>query len=205
LWLPHRYAQGAFEARQRNAEALGRLSTHLARVAPDSAWTRMAFKHFVSMATPPVASGPPKPASPVAEHHEQLAGVLANLAAGDRRLARQELERALDLVHGQAPFVLDAFDLLVQAGARELAMDLASFESWPRANPAAQAKVEELRAKVVEPDIAPPVAPAAPEAQADASAKSKPEPSAKAKSKAVKAKGAKKRVPAKKRGVRSRR
>lgn len=152
LWLPHRYQQCDFEARQRNREAVARITQHMARVAPDSAWTRLAIQHFPRPSALPADSGTSKPFSPVAQYHAQLILALESIAAGDLRSARQALGRAFTAVHDQAPFVLDAFDRLVEANARNLAIEITSFEAWPRGHRWAQAKLDDLQAKTVAPE-----------------------------------------------------
>jgi hypothetical protein len=166
LWLPHRYQQAAFEARHRHGDHLGRITQHLVRVAPESPWTRLALKQFGGTAPPLPVTAAPRPPSAVAQHHEQLGLVFASLAAGDLRSARQAIERALAVVNNQPPFVLDAFDQLVEARARELALEMATFEAWPRGDRLAQAKIDELRRSAVPPEPA-----AVPQAEPAAEAK----------------------------------
>lgn len=199
LWLPHRYQQAAFEARHRHADHLGRITQHLVRVAPESPWTRLALKQFGGTPPPLPATAAPRPPSAVAQHHEQLGLVFASLAAGDPRSARQALERALAVVNNQPSFVLDAFDQLVEARARELALEMATFEAWPRGDRLAHAKIDELRRSALAPEPAavPQVAPAA-EAKPDdhrpsAAKKAKPGRATKKKKAAGKKPGRRKR------------
>lgn len=147
LWLPHRYLQCAFEARQHDAPAVARVAGHMAKVAPQSPWTRLALQHFSH--TSPLPSGGtsvPLPPSPVAQYHAELALALGSLAAHDLGSARQALGRALAAVHDQPSFVLDAFAALLAGKAEDLAMEMTSFEAWPRRNPWAKTKLAELEA-----------------------------------------------------------
>ena len=200
LWLPHRYQQAAFEARHRHADHLGRITQHLVRVAPESPWTRLAIKQFGGPAPPLPATAAPRPPSAVAQHHEQLGLVFASLAAGDPRSARQALERALAAVNNQPPFVLDAFDQLVEARARELALEMATFEAWPRGDRLAQAKLDDLRRNASPPEPPAAVPQAEPAAQAkpgdrqpSAAKKAKPGRTTKKKKAAGKKPGGRKR------------
>jgi len=195
LWLPHRYLQCAFEARQHNAPAVSRIASHMAKVAPESAWTRLAFLHFTGKDAPTAAAASgtatetsaPNPPSPVAQYYAELAGVFPSLAAKDLQSARQALGRALAAVHGQAPFVLDAFAALLDARAEDLALELTSYEAWPRSNRWAQAKLAELQAAVAERRDAVVPAPSEPRAEPSAAPKAASKP-AKAR-KSGKAKG----------------
>ena len=213
LWLPHRYLQCAFEARQRNAQALARLLEHMARVAPDSPWTRLAFQHFSSPAAPPAGGAAAKPPSPVGEHHAQLGLALAGWAAGDLRAARQALGRALAAVNDQAPFVLDAFDRLLEAKADALASEMTALEAWPRGNRVAQAKLAALQSRSAQPERPPDATAPPPEPEVAAAQPKKPSPPAKAKpakagatkKQVAKAAAAKRKAAAKKSGGRRRR
>jgi hypothetical protein len=148
LWLPHRYLQCAFEARQQNAPAVARAALHMATVAPDSPWTRLARAHFAPTTAVPSGASPPKPPSPVAQYYAELAAAFASLATHELAAARQALGRALGAVHDQPAFVLDAYVALRAARSEALAAELTSLEAWPRGN--AWAKVElEARAQGV--------------------------------------------------------
>jgi hypothetical protein len=140
-WLPHRYLQCAFEARQRNREAVASVAGHMAQVAPNSPWTRMAQQHF---ANPPVTGEAPA-APPVARHFAELVPVFQGLAAQNLAAARQALGRALAAVNDQAAFVIDVFRGLRDAKADALAMELTSYEAWPRGNPWARSALVDLQ------------------------------------------------------------
>jgi hypothetical protein len=47
-------------------------------------------------------------------------------------------------INDQAPFVLDAFDWLVESKATRLAHDLTAFEAWPRRSELAAARLRRL-------------------------------------------------------------
>lgn len=141
-WLPHRYLQCAFEARQSNHEAVARVIAHMTRVAPDSTWTRMAQQHFSRTTTTGVAADSP----PVARYFAELAPLFQGLVTRNLVAARQALGRALAAVNDQAAFVLDAFRELRQGKADALAMELTSYEAWPRGNPWARGALAALQA-----------------------------------------------------------
>lgn len=144
LWLPHRYLQCAFEARQNNLPAVTRIAQHMIRVAPASAWTGMTLRHFAKAMTVPPGTSTPEPPSTVAQYYDELTQALSRLSSRDLASARPALGRALAAVHGQSPFVLDAFTMLVSAKAKDLAMEMTSYEMWPRGNRWAQDKATEL-------------------------------------------------------------
>ncbi len=60
-------------------------------------------------------------------------------------------------MNGQAAFVLDAFDWLVEAKATGLARDLTAFEDWPRRSSLAAARVAALAEPEPRPAENPPV------------------------------------------------
>jgi hypothetical protein len=195
LWLPHRYQECAFEARRRNAAAVARITGHMAKVAPESAWTRLAHQHFAPSTAPrtvpttPTAPSTtaPRPPSPVAQYHAELAQVFPSLAAKDMASARTALGRALASVNGQTSFVLDAFAALLDAKAESLAVEMTSYETWPRGNPWAQAKLAELQAAARR--ATPPTVEPAPEPEPKPAAKpAKAKKAGKAKKRAGKAK-----------------
>lgn len=158
LWLAHRYEQAWFEARQENQAAVRRQVDSLARVAPDSAWARLAAKQFAGARaanTPAAASARPAPA--VALFQQDFALSLAQARANDPVAARRSLGQAIAAVNGQAAFVLDAFDWLVEAKATGLARDLTAFEDWPRRSSLAAARVAALAEPEPRPAENPPV------------------------------------------------
>jgi hypothetical protein len=94
----------------------------------------------------------------VALYHQHFALALAQARAGDPVAARRSLGQAIAAVNGQAPFVFDAFDWLVEAKAIGLARDLTGFEDWPRHSELAAARVQRLAEPERRPDENPPAA-----------------------------------------------
>jgi tetratricopeptide (TPR) repeat protein len=161
LWLAHRYEQAWFEARQNRPEAVRKLVDSLVRAAPDSAWARLASERFGSAAGPDVAAAAPSahPAPAVALFHQNFAGALTHALGGDLVAARRSLGQAMTAINDQAPFVLDAFDWLVESKATRLAHDLTAFEAWPRRSELAAARLRRLS----EPDSPPAASESSPE------------------------------------------
>jgi hypothetical protein len=153
LWLPHRYQQCAFEARQHNAQAAAEIAGRMAKVAPESTWTRMASRQCAKELPSPAGAGVPEVA-PVAKHYDELSQVFPNLVSRNLASARPALGRALGTVHGQPPFVLDAFAALVAAKANDLAMEMTSYEAWPRENRWGQEKSREVQTWMAEGKVA---------------------------------------------------
>ena len=162
LWLGHRYEQAWFEASQGNQAALRKLVDSLVRVAPDSAWTRLALQRFASGRSPePAASStasPARPASGVTLFYQHFALALANAQSSDVVTTRQDLSQAIAAVNGQAPFVFDAFDWLMAAKATGLARELTGFEAWPRHSEPAAARLARLAESEPQPEENPPAA-----------------------------------------------
>ena len=162
LWLAHRYEQAWFEARQGKAEAVNKLVGRLMLVAPESPWTRLASEQFAGarVAKPDVSSAAssPHPTPAVALFHQNLALALAQTRAGDPIAGRRSLGQAIAAVNGQAPFVFDAFDWLVEAKAMGLARDLTGFEAWPRHSDLAAARLARLAEPEPRPAENPPAA-----------------------------------------------
>jgi tetratricopeptide (TPR) repeat protein len=162
LWLAHRYEQAWFEARQGKPEAVSKLVSRLMLVAPESAWARLASQQFAGArvakpdAYPATSSAHPTPA--VALFHQNLAQAQAQARAGDPVAGRRSLGQAIAAVNGQAPFVLDAFDWLVEANAMGLARDLTAFETWPRHSELADARLARLAEPEHRPAENPPAA-----------------------------------------------
>ncbi len=154
LWLPHRYLQCAFEARQGNAQAVTRVAEQMAKVAPESAWTRLALRHFAKTTPAPAGPSAPEQPSAVGRYRDELAQVLPNLASRNLAAARPALGRALAAVQGQPPFVLDAFAMLAAAKASDLAIEMTSYEVWPRDNGWARTKAVEVAAPAPPPATA---------------------------------------------------
>jgi len=163
LWLPHRYQQCAFEARQHNAGAIADILAHMAKVAPESAWTRMAYRHFArTMPATPASNSVPQQPSAVGQYYDEMVQVFLSLAAHDLAAARPSLGRALAAIHGQTPFVLDAFTALVDAMEDGLAMEMTSYEEWPHSSRWARTKSTELQASITKRKLAAASAPGEP-------------------------------------------
>jgi hypothetical protein len=160
-WLPHRYLQCAFEAHRRNPEAVARIIEHMVRVAPGSPWTLMAQQHFANRP----ATGAAPAGSPVARYFAEFVPICQSMV--DLAAARLVLGRALDMVNDQAAFVLDAFKGLRDAKKDALAMELTSYEVWPRGNPWARGALADLQASLVDSNRAAPPASAQPGVAAD--------------------------------------
>jgi tetratricopeptide (TPR) repeat protein len=148
LWLAHRYEQAWFEARQDRPEAVSKLVGRIISVAPESAWARLASQQFAGAQAarpdaPEVASSA-HPAPAVALFHQHFALALAQARGGDPVAGRRSLGQAIAAVNGQAPFVLDAFDWLVEGKAMGLARDLTGFEAWPQHSVLAAARLARL-------------------------------------------------------------
>jgi tetratricopeptide (TPR) repeat protein len=156
LWLGHRYEQAWFESRQGKQESVSKLVSRLVRDAPESAWARLASEQFAAArAAAPSSSGA---APAVALFHQHFALALAQVRAGDPVAARRSLGQAIEAVNGQAPFVLDAFDWLIEAKATRLARDLTAFEAWPRHSDLAAARLARLAEPEGRPAENPPAA-----------------------------------------------
>ena len=162
LWLAHRYEQAWFEARQGKPDAVSKLVGRLMRVAPDSAWAGLAARQFGGARRPEpdssAAAASARPAPVVALYHQHFALALAQVGAGDPIAARRSLAQAIAAVNGQAAFVFDAFDWLVEGNAIGLARDLTGFEDWPQHSELAAARVQQLAEPQRRADENPPAA-----------------------------------------------
>jgi hypothetical protein len=98
------------------------------------------------------------PAPAVALYHQNFALALAQSRTGDPMAGRRSLGQAIAAVNGQAPFVLDAFDWLVDAKAMGLARDLTAFEAWPQHSELATARLARLAEPEHRPAENPPAA-----------------------------------------------
>ncbi len=142
-WLSHRFEQAEFERRRNNATVAQKIAGQMLRADPDSTWSRLAASEFeVRMA--PVASAddsrrPPTP-PPVQVYRGELLGVLHAARGGDQAAARRHLAAAVAAVHGEAPFMLDAFDWLLGAELPGFAEELTRLPAWPRDSEAARRK-----------------------------------------------------------------
>jgi len=90
---------------------LGRMSDH----DPRSPWTALGWRNhalfFGGKGQQPVV---PREEPPVASSRIHFAKALSALARADAETARVELQRAIELVREQPPFLLDYFDVLLE-------------------------------------------------------------------------------------------
>jgi hypothetical protein len=209
LWLPHRYLHAWFEFRTGQGKDASRLVKGMLRVAPDSPWTQLARRQFAPtepLPVIPVEPGQvpvaPAPLPPVGLYYQHLQEALAKIQAKEPQAARPLLLKALGAVEGQGPFVLDAFDRLVEDRAFDLALDLTSFETWPRGNPQAKARIAALEAvrtkELAAPSVSGPASNGAPKAENGAKPKVKVATKATKGKKAIRSKTKKKTPKAKK-------
>jgi tetratricopeptide (TPR) repeat protein len=90
------------------------------------------------------ASGTALALPPVARAEIELATALAALDRADVGRGNQALQRALEAVHWEAPFVLDVFDRLLRAGQVPSARLLVDDPAWPRDRAAGRAAAARL-------------------------------------------------------------
>lgn len=150
-WLAHRFEQGAFEVRQGNEAAAKDIAAEIARLAPASPWTAASVEVF-GIEAPLLEAGVAEPSlSPVHSYQWNLAKSVRLLAADEGGLAREAMVQAVAAVNGQEPFVLDAFDSLLQAQAVELARALTMLPEWPKGSRTGISKEEQLAKLLREP------------------------------------------------------
>jgi tetratricopeptide (TPR) repeat protein len=147
-WLAHRFEQAEFERRQGDAAAAANIARRMLEVDPQSAWSRLAIDAFGSKPDAQVPAseagrGAQSPA-PVEVFYERLLEGVDAAHKGELRQAQRSLQEAVDAVHGQAPFVLDAFDWLVAAHSQALARELTASPAWPLDSPIARGKAKRL-------------------------------------------------------------
>lgn len=154
LWFVHRFEQAAFERRQGHAEAAAKVASAALRAAPGSAWANLFRSSFPVQSAPPSLLGPaqqevvapaPAPASPPVEvHRARLVEAVEAARRSDLMTARRLLHEALTAVRGEAPFVLDAYDWILDEGQVALGRELTAFDAWPAGSPLARAKLDRL-------------------------------------------------------------
>jgi hypothetical protein len=148
LWLAHRYEQIGFEIRQKNPNAPLKLLHHLERVAPDSIWTCLAQERLGHSVAEKIAGTSPtipgKPMPKVAIFHQHLSSALVAAQANHFATAQERLQQSLLAIGGQAPFVLDAFDRLIEVNANRLAYELTKMSLWPRHSNEATNRLDDL-------------------------------------------------------------
>jgi tetratricopeptide (TPR) repeat protein len=147
-WLAHRFEQAEFERRQGNKEAAARIARRILEIDPQSAWSRLASNAFGVSTTGEVSGteagrGPLTPPA-VQIFHARLLDGIAAARKGELANAQRCLTDAVQAVHGQAPFLLDAFDWLVAAQSEALARELTALPAWPLGSEVARAKMKRL-------------------------------------------------------------
>jgi hypothetical protein len=151
-WLGHRFEQAEFERGRGDETAARKIVGQMLRVDPDSAWSRLAASEL-GVQVAPIASNSdggrvPRGPSPVEVYHDELLGALHATLASDLPAARRHVGAALAAVHGEAPFVLDAFDWLLDAELVALAQELTRLPAWPQDSEVACRKTLRLSARV---------------------------------------------------------
>jgi hypothetical protein len=134
LWLAHRFEQAVFERRRGADETANKIVSRMLRADPDAPWSRLSGLSFGVSAPAPSAGAPvapPRADPPVLTFQRNLLNAIDLSRSGDLDLSRKRLESAIDAVHRQAPFVLDAFDALAQAGCIALANELSAAPGFP--------------------------------------------------------------------------
>jgi tetratricopeptide (TPR) repeat protein len=147
-WLSHRFEQAEFERRRGDEAVAARVATQMLRADPESAWSRLASSEFQVRTAPVASTGEggrvPRVPPPVEVYHGELLGALHAVRGHDLGGAKQHLAAAVHAVNGQAPFVLDAFDWLLEADLKVLAEELTRLPAWPRDSQAARRKIARL-------------------------------------------------------------
>lgn len=143
-WAGQRFEQALFERHQGKSEAATKVALQLIHANSDSSWSPLAAAIFNAQSEPIGADAAVAMPSPVQVFNAKLLQATAafrNHSAGE---AQQTLKAAVATVNGQAPFLLDAFDDLLQDQAIELARALTLEPMWPRNSAVAAAKQERL-------------------------------------------------------------
>ncbi|MBN1612542.1 MAG: hypothetical protein JW940_38285 [Polyangiaceae bacterium] len=147
-WLGHRFEQAEFERRHGDPQGAARIAGRMVEVDPQSAWSELALATFGGKPGADVhgseaGRGAQSPA-PVEVFYARLLEGVDAANKGELRRAQRCLGEAVDAVHGQKPFVLDAFDWLVAAHSETLARELTASPAWPVGSAVARAKVRRL-------------------------------------------------------------
>jgi tetratricopeptide (TPR) repeat protein len=147
-WLAHRFAQAEFERHHGGTEAAAKIAGRMIKVDPQSAWSRLAITTFGSKPEADVSGseagrGAQSPV-PVEVYCARLLEGIDAARKGELRRAQRRVQEAVDAVHAQAPFVLDAFDWLIAAHSETLARELTALPSWPVDSAVARAKAQRL-------------------------------------------------------------
>jgi len=143
-WVSQRFEQALFERRQGKAEAASKVAVQLIHANSDSSWSPLAAATFNVQSEPIGADAAAAMPSPVQIFHAKLLQAVAFWKNHSENEARQCLTAALTAVNAQAPFLLDAFDDLLQEQATVLAQTLTLQPTWPRDSSIAAAKQKRL-------------------------------------------------------------
>jgi len=143
-WVSQRFEQALFERHQGKAEAASKIAVQLIHANSDSSWSPLAAAIFNIHSEPLGADAAVAMPSPVQIFHAKLLQAVAVWKNHSENEARQCLTAAVTAVNAQAPFLLDAFDDLLQEQAVDLARTLTLQPTWPRDSAIAAAKQERL-------------------------------------------------------------
>jgi hypothetical protein len=143
-WVSQRFEQALFERHQGKAEAASKVAIQLIHANSDSSWSPLAAAIFNIHSEPLGADAAVAMPSPVQIFHAKLLQAVAVWKNHSENEARQYLTAAVTAVNAQEPFLLDAFDYLLQEQATVLARTLTLQPTWPRDSAIAAAKQERL-------------------------------------------------------------
>ena len=143
-WVSQRFEQALFERRQGKPEAASKVAVQLIHSNSDSSWSPLVAATFNAQSEPIGADAAVAMPSPVQIFQAKLLQAVALWKNHSENEARQYLMTAVAAVNAQAPFVLDAFDDLLQEQATDLARMLTLQPTWPRDSAIAAAKQERL-------------------------------------------------------------
>ncbi len=146
-WLAHRFDQLEFERRQGDAAAVAALAEGMRSRDASSAWSRLA----ATLAALPAPPGEAAAAPPVQVFRARLLDAVGASARGDAAAAGAQLAAAVSAVHGEAPFLIDAFDTLMDHRSPSLARQLTRSAEWPRGSAVAAAQQRRLEEASAEP------------------------------------------------------
>ncbi len=139
-WLAHRFDQLDFERRQGDTAAVVAIAEGMGSRDASAAWARLAAK-LAGLPAPPGAAAT---APPVQIFRARLLDAIGAGARGDAAAAGEHLAAAVSAVHGEAPFLLDAFDTLLDYRSPSLARRLTTTAQWPRGSAVAAAQQRRL-------------------------------------------------------------
>ncbi len=143
-WLSHRFDQVCFERWQGNASAAADIASSMLRSDPSSPWARFAAS-LSALPVPPLAIDAGVPVTfPVQIYRVKLVQGIQAAAQGDVPKGERLVHEALGAVQGEPPFVIDAFDYLMQNHAQGLARTAVESQYWPKNSKTAAAKQRDL-------------------------------------------------------------